>query len=85
MVSGRSFHSCGAATAKARSPLDTSLDRGTFRSLLVPDLSGFELEAYSRRSVMYCGARPLRALKTNMSVLNLTLYLTGSQCRDAVQ
>ena len=41
---GMLFHSLGAATAKARSPLDLSLDWGTARSPKLDDLRGLAVE-----------------------------------------
>ena len=41
---GMLFHSLGAATAKARSPLDLSLDWGTARSPKLDDLRGLVVE-----------------------------------------
>ena len=65
MLRGSFFHRSGPITAKARSPLVTRFDHGTFRDILSLDLSldlGLELMGWSRRSLIYAGERPLRAL-----------------------
>lgn len=62
--SGRLFQSFGAATAKARSALPSSLDLGTVKSSSV-DRRGLELEQGQRNAVMHRGGCPCKALKTN--------------------
>lgn len=46
------FHSQGAATAKTRSPLSLSLDRGTARSSKTAVLRDLEVEGGVRRSAI---------------------------------
>ena len=74
---GKAFHSVGAATAKARSPLDFKRDRGTSRTNWSADLRALEGRCTLIRSDKYSGAIPYRDLNTN--ILKSILYLTGSQ------
>ncbi len=46
------FHSRGAATAKALSPLNLSRDRGTYKRALLADLRGLEVDLNEIRSEM---------------------------------
>ncbi len=51
MSGGNWFHSRGAATAKALSPLNLSRDRGTYKIALLADLRGLEVDLNEIRSV----------------------------------
>ncbi len=50
MSGGNWFHSRGAATAK--SPLNLSRDRGTYKRALLADLRGLEVDLNEIRSEM---------------------------------
>ncbi len=52
MSGGNWFHSRGAATAKALSPLNLSRDRGTYKRALLADPRGLEVDLNEIRSEM---------------------------------
>ena len=62
---GMLFHSLGATTAKARSPLSLSFDRGTAKSPESANLR--DLKVDQRWSE---GTSPFKALKTNRRTIN---------------
>ena len=80
---GRLFHSVGALTAKALSPLVTRFDLGRSSSAISDDLRHLTGSWGSNKSDKYCGARPLRALKVSNKTLKSILKVTGSQCSAA--
>ena len=69
---GNSFHTFGAASAKALSPRCFNLDLGTTRRSLSADLSD-RVGVYGfKRSARYGGAKPFRALYANSTILYST-------------
>ncbi len=76
------FHNLGAATAKAQSPLDLSLDVGTSKSNSLDSLSALaDVRIWS--STKYWGARTSNILTTHIKILKSILKQTGGHCREA--
>jgi len=70
---GKSFHSLGPNTEKARSPLDFSFDLGIDRSLWFDDRSDLDRWCSVNRADKYGGARLFKDLYTNIKSLYSTL------------
>ena len=80
---GRLFQSSGAATAKARSPLDLSVRLlGTASRDWSADLRALGGLCLCISSAIYGGARSFRDLKVNKRILKSILCLMGSQWRE---
>ena len=79
---GSWFQSLGAENLRAVLP--TRLREFITTSLVVSeaDLRALPGTYLVKRSLRYCGASPLRHLKTNTRHLKCTLQRTGSQCKS---
>jgi len=70
---GKSFHSLGPTTEKARFPLDLSFDLGIDRSLWFDDRCDLDGGCSVNRADKYGGARLFRDLYTKIKSLYSTL------------